>query len=495
MLIPLLPAFLFAFMGIGFLHASSPLEDYNLRITEHTLKNGIHFILLQDHTAPAVSFHVHVKAGSVNETPGETGISHLIEHLAFNGTRNTGTTNWPAEKRLIEKTDRAYERLRQTAKRNADKTALGKLYEEFLSLNRQANACAETNEFGKILDRHGAIGPNAYCSYDMTAYWVELPSNKTELWAALESDRLFNPVFRGFYEELEVVKEERRMRVDNSPWGRLMEEFSGVAYRLHPYRHPIVGYAGDLEEMTRSKVRKFYEKYYLPSNIVVAVAGDVYPEDFIPLAERYFGSIPAGRPYDASLPGEPASTSEKKVVVRMDSQPILLTGFNIQDIRHPDIPALEICAEILGGGRTSRLYRKLVKEEKTAVSTGSWCWAPQHPGIFYIWAIASKGTSNSRLEEAIFEEVEKMKSAGIQENEISGARARLRMNILTSLKSRRGMARELAWYEAVTGDWRNLFIYAGRLEEVTAEDISRVMKKYFSPENMTTGMVEPNAKE
>jgi len=486
---------LFATFPIAVISETNLLTVYSSRITEYTLKNGIHFILLEDHTSPVVSFHVHAKVGSVDESKGETGISHLIEHLAFNGTPNIGTVDWKKEKEILRQADMAYEQFKQAEKTGKDENMINSLRKEFHSLNGKAASLSRQNEFGKILDMHGAVGPNAYTSYDMTAYWVELPSNKTELWASLESDRLFNPVFRGFYEELEVVKEERRMRVDNSPWGRLMEEFSGVAYRIHPYRNPVIGYREDIENMTRSGIRDFYTRHYVPSNIIVTVAGDIYPDKFLQLAEKYFGNIPPGKNPAGTTGKEPADSFEKRVIVRLDSQPILLIGYKIQNISHPDIPALEICSEILAGGRTSRLYRKLVKEERTAVSTGAWCWAPRYPGLFYLWAVASEAADNGRIEKSIFDEIEKLKEGGIKAEEISGARARLRMEFLSSLKSRLGMAREIAWYKAVTGDWRNLFRYAENLENVTEEDIVEVVKKYFKEDNRTVGMVEPRPKD
>ena len=474
---------------------SSIIEDYTSKISEHTLKNGLHLIILRDPSAPVISFHVHVKVGSVNEKPGETGISHLLEHLAFNGTSLIGTTDWKKEKKLLNKIDQAYERIREAERAEADKISMKKLEEDFYALKKKASSFSRSNEFAKILDMHGGMGTNAYCSYDMTAYWVELPSNKVELWAMLESDRLFNPVLRGFYEELDVVKEERRMRVDNSPWGKLMEEFSGTAYKLHPYRNPIIGYPEDLENMSRDKIRDFYLAHYAPSNIIISVAGDISPETFVPLAEKYFGGIRSGMPPNPDIPAEPAGRSEKRVIIRMDSQPILMEGFNIKDITHPDIPALDICSEILAGGRTSRLYRKLVKEERIAVSAGSWCWAPRYPGMLYLWAVASKDGDNRRLEKSIYGAIEEIKQGGVAEEELSAARARLKMELLTSLKSRMGMARELAWYKAVTGDWRNLFKYGENLEKVTVQDIRRVAKEYLVEENRTVGMVEPRTKD
>ncbi len=393
---------------------------------------------------------------------------------------------------MLNKIDSTHKELKNAQlSSNPDNLLIKKLTEQFTTLNQKAASLSNPNEFGTILDMHGAVGPNAYCSYDMTAFWVELPSNKVELWALLESDRLFNPVFRGFYEELEVVKEERRMRVDNSPFGKLMEEFNSVAYKLHPYRNPIIGYSEDLNNMSREKVKDFYKKYYIPSNIVIGVVGDVDPKRFIPLVEKYFGNIPSGERPVINIPQDPTNISEKSLNIKMDSQPILLMGFRIPNSEDSDIPALEVSSELLAGGRTSLLYQKLVKKDKSAVSTGSWCWAPQHPGIFYLWAISSKDGNNTQIETSIYEMLEKIKEGKVTEEELSGAKARLKMQLLTFLKSRRGLAKELTWYKAVTGDWRNLFKYEEELTKVTLQDIIRVSQKYFVEENKIVGKVEP----
>ena len=472
------------FISTGF---SFSLTDYQARISEYTLPNGLHFILLEDHTAPVVSCVVCVNTGSVDEKEGETGISHIIEHLAFNGTERIGTKNWKEEKKVLEQLDRVNNEILK-AKGEKKKKKIQKIFEK---LKEKANTYAEPNEFGEILDREGAVGPNAYTSNDITIYWVELPSNKVELWALLESDRLFHPVFRNFYEELDVIKEERRMRSENSPWGKLMEEFHKVAFTVHPYRNPVIGYKEDLEKVTRAKVKEFYKRHYVPSNMVVVIAGDIEKEKVIPIIERYFGCIPAGKKIEDPIPVEPPAEGKvKRTTIKMDSEPIFLTGFHIPDINHPDIYPLDVCAEVLAGGRTSRLYRRLVNEEKVAVSVGSWCRSAKYPSLFYIWAIPAKGHTNKEVENLIIEEIEKMKKEGITEEELEGAKARLTMDIITGLKERRGLAEEIAIYYTLTGDWRNLFRYIERIEKLTASDIKEVMERYIRIDTRIVGTVE-----
>ncbi len=463
-------------------------KDYQERVTEHTLKNGIRLIILSDHSAPVVSFQVHVDVGAVNERVGETGIAHLLEHLAFNGTQVIGTKNWKDEKKALAKLDRIHKKLLM-AKAEGENTQ--RLEEEFEEVRLAADRFTRTNEFGQILERAGAIGPGAYISYDFTCYWVELPSNKVQLWALLESDRLLNSVARGFYQELKVVKEERRMLVDNSPWGRLWEEFRAIAYKAHPYGNPIIGHMSDLENMTRDKIRSFYEKHYTPCNIIVAIVGDVEPERLIPKMEKYFGRFPVKDRPPSVITVEPVQASERKVTVEIKAEPILIIGYHTFKATHPDRPMLRIVAEILGGGRTSRLYERLVKEEKVAIDVGSWSWAPKYPGMFYLWGMASKGHTNQEVERLIYEEIERLKKELVNVTELEGAKARVRTEFIRGLKSRRGIARELAWYEAVTGDWRNMFKELEKVEKVSEEDIKRVVNNYFFSQNRVVGMVEP----
>jgi len=488
---------------------SFSISEYEKRISEYALPNGMQFIILEDHTAPVVSFVVCVNTGSVDEKTGETGISHLIEHLAFNGTEKVGTKDWKEEKKVLEKMDRLYEKMlsltgsslhpphpdplpyeaRENKSTKNNKIVL--LMERFKKLKEKADSYGEPNEFGKILDKNGAVGPNAYTSNDITIYWVELPSNKVELWASLESDRLFSPVFRSFYDELEVVKEERRMRTENSPWGKLMEEFHKTAFTVHPYRNPVIGYKEDLEYMTRGKVKEFYKKHYVPSNITVVIAGDVEKEKLIPIIERYFGKIPTSKRVVSSIPAEPPmEDTVKRTMITMDSEPIFLTAFHIPDINHPDIYALDILAEVLAGGRTSRLYKHLVKEDKIAISTGAWCRSAKYPSLFYIWAIPAKGHTNKEVEDAVIEEIERMKKEGINEEELEGAKERLTMEVITGLKERRGLAEELAIYKVLTGNWRGIFRYIEKIEKVNAEDVMAVMERYIRTDRRIVGTVE-----
>lgn len=469
----------------------SIIADYAERITEYNLDNGMRFLILEDSSAPVVAFHVQVNAGSVYEGPWERGANHLIEHLAFSGTPQIGTIDWQEEKKLLDKLDKLHLQVKSTKKDGASDEFILSLEEEFEAVRLQAASLAEPNQFAAILDRQGAVGPNAFVSHDFTVYWVELPSDKFELWACLESNRLFNSVLRLFYEEIEIVKEERRTVVDNSPGGRLMEEFRAAAYKVHSYRYPIIGYMEDIKGLNRERVKELYQKYYVPSNILISIVGDISFEKIQPVLDKYFGSIPAKEPPSLKVAQEPPRSAERRVRIKMESQPLLLVGYNIPFAGSPDIPALRVAAQIIGQGQRSRLHKRLVQEEQIAAVVDSWAWVSRYPGLFYILVVAADGYTNAEIEPLIYEEIGKFLDEPPAKEEVEAAQARLKMNFIQSLKSRRNLASGLAWFQEVTGSWRNFFKMQEFIFEVEPEDVHKVIRRYFTKENRTVGSLEP----
>ena len=268
------------------------LEEFEKKVTEFTLDNGLHFIVIERHDAPVASFYTQVNVGGIDEPVGNTGIAHIFEHLAFKGDHYVGTTDWEEEKKVIDKMDEVYKAwLYESYASNPDTTFMSKKWDEFQALQDEAKKFVVNNEFSQIIDRNGGVGMNASTSWDYTNYFYSLPSNKIELWFALEAGRFMQPTYREFYVEKEVVREERRMRTESSPVGRLIEDFFAVAYSAHPYGRPIVGWDSDITASTIEDAQRFYEKYYVPSNITFGIAGDVDPKRVKELAEKYFGDM------------------------------------------------------------------------------------------------------------------------------------------------------------------------------------------------------------
>ncbi|HVX66077.1 MAG TPA: pitrilysin family protein, partial [Bryobacteraceae bacterium] len=273
------------------------LEEFSRRVTEFTLANGLHFIVLERHQAPVVSFHTYVHTGSVDDPKGQTGIAHMFEHMAFKGTDRIGSRDYAAEKKALAEVEQAYDRLeaRQSGAAAGD-PALKQLQAELAAAIEKANALVDPNAYPRIIEENGGADLNASTGEEATEYYYSLPSNRIELWFLLESQRFLSPVFREFYKERDVVREERRMRVESSPEGKLMEMLLAGAFVAHPYRQPTAGWASDIEHLRVRDARAFFDEHYVPANITIAIAGDVQPAEARRLAERYFSPIGARPP-------------------------------------------------------------------------------------------------------------------------------------------------------------------------------------------------------
>ena len=266
------------------------LASFEKRVTEHTLKNGWTFIIVQRPVAPVFAFMTRVNVGSAQERNGVTGLAHMFEHMAFKGTPRLGTTDFEAERKALEELETSYlayqeERLSS----NPDPQRVKELFSTFKEKQKKAAQYVKKNEFGDIIEREGGVALNAFTGADVTGYFYALPANKVELFAYLESERFLQPVFREFYEERDVVMEERRLRTESRPVGRLLEQFVSTAFIAHPYHHPVIGYASDIQSYTMTDAELFYRTHYVPSNMITAIVGDVDPKQLIPLLETYFG--------------------------------------------------------------------------------------------------------------------------------------------------------------------------------------------------------------
>ena len=470
------------------------LADFESRLTEFTLQNGLKFLVLERHIAPVVSFHTYADVGSADEVKGITGMAHLFEHMAFKGSQTIGTMDYRAEAKALIRLDEAFLALKKERQRTgkSDGQRLSELRKRFEEAQKEASKHLIPDEFEEALTRAGAGGLNASTYYDATQYMVSLPSNKVELWMALESERFLNPVLREFYKERDVVMEERRMRTESQPIGRLIEEFLAVAFKAHPYGEPVVGHMSDLETMTRQEAELFFEKYYSPGNLTIAIVGDVNPTEVRELAQTYFGQIPARPKPEPVETVEPPQLGERRVRVEDPAQPFVLIGYHKPDVNHADDAVFNTITDILGVGRTSRLYKSLVKEKRIAVSASAFQDLPgdKYPGLFLFYAVPAPGHTPRQSEEAIDVEIERLKTELVSVKDLEKSRTRSRAALIRSLASNRGLADELTYYEAITGDWRNLFRQLDRIDQVTSEDVQRVARHYFTSKNRTVGVLE-----
>ena len=469
------------------------LEGFESRVTEFSLDNGLKFIVLERHAAPVVTCLTMADVGSVDEARGRTGLAHLFEHMAFKGTQAIGTTDYEAEKAVLAEQDRVFEAMRlEQARPVPDANVMADLASQFEALEKTSQALLVHDEFDEVMQRQGGHGLNATTSFDQTTYFVSLPSNKLELWMSMESDRFLNPVLREFYKEKNVVMEERRMRVESQPVGRLLEEFLATCYLAHPYGTQIVGHMSDLEALSRADAEAFFEDFYCPSNLTVAIVGDVDPDALKAMAEVYFGRIPSAPKPAPVHTVEPRQLGQRTVVLEDLAQPLVLIGYHKGSIHHPDDAVFDAITDILGNGRTSRLYRSLVNDSQVALFASAFpgLTGNKYPGLFVFYAYPAQGQTNEVCLEAIDAEIARLKDEPVTPEELKKAKTRARAALIRSLASNEGLARSLAMYQSVTGDWRTLFKQLEAIDRVTAEDIQRVAQETFVTSNRTVGMIK-----
>lgn len=491
-------ALLAALLVAGSLQAQD-LASFSKRVTEFTLDNGLHFIVVERREAPVVSFVTWANVGGVDAALGQTGIPHMFEHMAFKGTNTVGTKDFEQETEAMRAVDEAYEALRveRSKGRAADPDRLAELEAAFRQAESAAREWVVSNEFTEIIDREGAVGMNAGTGMDQTVYFYSLPSNKLELWFSLESDRFLNPVLREFYTERDVVMEERRMRTESNPFGRLIEEMITMSFKAHPYGLPNVGHMSDLQSITREQAEAFFDTYYPASNLTIAIVGDVDPVQARRLAETYFGRLPTKPAPSPIASTEPQQLGERRVVIEEQSQPILMMGFHKGSITDPDNAVFTVMNDILSRGRTSRLYRRMVQEEKSAIQVGSLIGFPgeKYPHLMILYSVPSQGLTAEENEAVILEELDKLKAEPVSAEELARARTRARADLVRQLGSNTGLAQQMANYHVLTGDWKNLFTELEAIEAVTAEDIQRVAQTTFTSNNRTVALIRTASAE
>jgi predicted Zn-dependent peptidase len=471
---------------------SQDLASFEAKTTVHRLKNGWTFVILERDVAPVFSFSTYVDAGSVEEVPGITGLAHMFEHMAFKGTPNIGTTDFAAEKKALDAVEAAYQAYqKERLSPGPDPKRLEQLLAAFKQKQEDAARFVVTNEFGDIIEREGGAGLNAGTGADSTVYYYSLPANKFELFAYLESERFLHPVFREFYKERDVVQEERRMRTESDPIGRLIEVFIGSAFQAHPYHYPTIGYMSDLQSITRTDAEKFFNTYYIPSNMVTSVVGAVKAKEIIPVLEKYFGRIPSRPKPEPLRTVEPPQTAERIVILKDQAQPFYIEGYHKPGVKHPDEVVYDAIDDILSGGRTSRLYRSLVRDKKIAVATASFSAFPgiKYPNLWAVYAFPARGSTNEQVRDAIRAEIERLKKEEVTDEELARFKTRARANLIRSLDDNQEMANQLSTYQTIFGDWRELFNYLDRIDKVTKADIKRVANESFKESNRTVGMI------
>ncbi|HYN21480.1 MAG TPA: pitrilysin family protein [Thermoanaerobaculia bacterium] len=480
-----------ALLALALPAAGQDLKSFEERTTVHKLANGWTFILVNRPLAPVFSFCTLADVGSAQEVPGITGLAHMFEHMAFKGSSKVGTKDWDTEQKALAAVETAY-RAYQTERLapRPDPQKVEKLVADFQARQQEAGRHVDTeNGFGSLLAREGATGINATTGTDDTRFFYSLPANKLELFAFLESERFLDPVFREFYVERNVVQEERRM-TENSPMGRLDEQFQMAAFQAHPYQQPVVGHMSDLQSFTATDAEAFFKTYYAPSNLITVIVGDVDARAAIPSLEKYFGRIPA-RPGPSPLRTvEPPQNGEKTIVLEHAAQPIYMEGYHKPADSHPDQAIYAAINDIFSRGRTSRLHRALVRDRKLAFQIGSFSGYPgkKYPNLWAIFAMPAAGVTNEQVQEVIRAEIERLRTEDVTDEELARFKTRAQADLLRAMRDNAMLAGLLAEHQQLYGDWRELFLTLDRLDRVTKADIRRVAGEVFQKNNRTVAM-------
>jgi predicted Zn-dependent peptidase len=473
------------------------LKSFEQRITTKVLPNGLTILICERPEAPVFSYTTFVDAGDVNDPSGESGLAHMFEHLAFKGTTEIGTNNWAAEKTALEAVETA-EQAVEAERRSplgTDKQKLAQLEEAFKKAQTDAEQYVVPNQFTEVAERNGAEGLNASTGLDETEYYWSMPENRLELWAWLESSRLAETVPREFYKERDVVLEERRMRTDSNPIGRLLEQFLATAYVAHPYGRSGIGWPSEVSQITATEAMAFHKKFYAGSNLVVTVVGDVKAAEVMPMLEKYFSKIPAGPKPSLMTTVEPRQFAEKTVFILEQSQPFYIEGYHRGSYKDPDDAVYDAIGDIMSNGRVSRLYRSLVRDQQIAAEAEGFSPYPgdKFPGLFAFYAVPLPGHTPQEMAAAIHKEIDKLKTTDVSDEELAMFKTRTRADLLRGLADNQGLSNALAEYQTRYGDWRELFNQLDKVDKVTKADIRRVANQVFVASNRTRAWIETEA--
>ena len=502
----LIAACLLALLNLDSSHVQASTPSLAERVIEHKLTNGLTVLMVERHQTPVVSINVTFAVGGINEQVGQTGLAHLYEHMAFKGTRWVGTTDYKNEKPLLEEIaligTELDQRQRDAAANGGPATAeeqatIESLQKRLVELQTHASQYVVGNEMSLLYQRHGGVGLNASTGKDLTRYTISLPSNRLPLWAAVEADRMANPVLREFYKERGVVMEERRLRNDDSPNGLLFETFASAAFRAHGYGIPTIGWGSDILSLTPAATEAFFKTHYGPNRATIALVGDINPRETIALIEQTFGKIPAAPPAPPLVTVEPEQRGERRVDVEFNAEPSIVIGYHKPALGHPDDEVFDVIDAVLSDGVTSRLHQKLVREKRLAASVGSDANFPgvRAPNLFILTATPLAPHTTAEVEAALYEELERLKKEPVTPKELEKVLNNLDADLIRGLRSNTGLAAQLSMYQAVAGDWRYVLKSREKAATVTAGDVQRVAAKYFTKSNRTVAVLVKKSPE
>ncbi|MDH4162037.1 MAG: insulinase family protein [Nitrospirota bacterium] len=416
----------------------------DLKVTEKVLPNGLKVLLKEDHKSPVVTFQIWYRVGGRNERLGKTGMSHLLEHMMFKGSKKYGP-----------------------------------------------------KQFSRMVQKNGG-NDNAFTSKDYTAYFENFAADRLELAMDLESDRMQGLILdpKDFLSERDVVTEERRMRTEDDPTATMVEQMMATAFAAHPYQWPVIGWMADIRSITRDDLENHYRTYYAPNNATIVVVGDFEIKKVLALVEKYFGSIPRGPDVPKVAAAEPKQLGEKRLVVKQEAElPAIFAGYKAPTMQSPDSQALNVLQSILSSGRSSRLYRSLVYEKQLALyAGGDYDDVSTDANLFYLYAGVMPGKNTEDVEKALYAEIDRFKNEPVTDEELQKAKNQIEASFIMGQDSVFYQAMVLGQFETVA-NWRLLESYVERVRSVTKEDVQRVARTYFTEDSRTVGILVPIKKD
>jgi zinc protease len=432
----------FAIVALLCLATARSAGAQNVEVKTHTLKNGMKILVQEDHSIPNVAFYVFYRIGSRNERPGTTGLSHFFEHMMFNGAKKFGF-----------------------------------------------------GEFDRVMEANGGSN-NAYTSQNLTVYQDWFPRSALDLIFQLEADRIrdlsFDP--KVIESERGVVRNERKMSVENNNFGILNEQLWATAYIAHPYQWPVVGWDVDIVNWTMEDLQNHFRMGYSPSNATMVVSGDVKLEEIVALAEKYIEPIPAHDPPPKVTTQEPEQQGERRVVVRKFAQlPMLMVGYHVPQTNSPEFYPLQILETILFTGQSSRMYQRLVDKDQLALFVGGgWDWSFD-PTLFEFNVRPRAGIDPAKVEQVLYEELDRLQKGGITDQELEKAQNIRLAEFYRQMKTISGKSNIIGTYEVFFGDYSKLINAAADYAKVSKEDVQRAAQKYFTEKNRTVATLIPEA--
>ncbi len=456
------------------------------KVQEHQLENGAKVLLVERHSSPTVAAYISFSVGSVNETSNQRGAAHLLEHMLFKGTKTLGTRDYHAEKPLLAEIESIGKRVDLLKNQpQADPVELAELRTKLKALQDKHRSLVVKDEFSRIYAENGGVGYNAFTGKDQTTYLINLPANKLELWAAIESDRLQNAVFREFFTERDVVHEERRRSYESDPGGMLYETLIATAYKVHPYRDPVIGWNSDIDNLSLEDIRSFFLQYYRPANMVITLVGDFDSTSALTLIKKYFEPIDSGVRVPVVTDKEPPQNGQRRVHVTFDAEPQMMFAFHKPTMPDYHDYVFDVIMQMLTEGRTSRLYQSLVLKQQLVLGAGSFT-APgsRYDNLLILAMSPRQGVSFAQVEKALHDEIERLKNDPVTYAELNKAKKQITTGMLQRLQDNSGLARMLSSYQ-VLGDWHYVVSYPDMLKKVTPDDVMAVAKRYLTDDNMT----------